>query len=104
MAGTEIIHNHKAANKSISFFRADIFSFPGNDDGCLQLKIQFLKMIRHAMNWSGSKNSVMVSEIKNRKGIENRCHLETTVSSGCFNMLPKSISISERGRTWHRSQ
>src|SRR5688572_4275372 len=70
-------------------------------DGTFQFKIKFLKMVRHAGDFTGSFDTMMICEIKYGELVKFRYHVNFPVPPCRGNMLPECISIPAGSWKWN---
>src|SRR5436190_11241150 len=72
---TDIIHNHQTTDIFICFGCFYVSAHLVDNDGKLQLKIEFFKMVGHTPDISRPSNAMMIGEVKNGILVKLRNHL-----------------------------
>ena len=83
-------------------FGFDIAAVFADNNGGFQFKIQFFKMIGHAIDIAWSLYAVVIGEIKDRVLVKLRDHFHFAVSSCSGHMLPKGITVPAGRRKGNR--
>src|SRR5260370_28045054 len=104
LPGAHIVHDHQPPDIVIRFFGGNISALPGDNDGYLQLEIQFLEMVRPTADIAGPLYTMRIGKIKDGVLIELRDHGHPPVAPRRGNMLTEGVSIPAGSGDGHGSQ